>query len=141
MIVHFLEDMSTSVENPPRQNNDISLFHVGEVWEAWFPYEDVNRYDKHPCVILGIKDDLINIVASRTTSHLSRTVDFTEEIPLMDWAEAGLDRASILIARFHPVLHKDLFIRKFGMVTDSDWGNIKRKIQDISLPKKIFRAE
>ena len=77
-------------------------------------------------VLLDTGDE--DIVVARVTSQITRTVF---DVEIVEYEQAGLLRLSVV--RLHKVntIEKRLVNRRLGILTASDWTQVREKIQQI----------
>lgn len=67
-----------------------------EVWRIAFEYEDQPGVVKERPVVVGAIDkETLVVLAVKVTGHGPRK-EFAGEVRLVDWAEAGLDKPSVV---------------------------------------------
>ncbi len=102
-------------------------YQSGEVLLLALPFADVTTLKLRPVlVILDTGDE--DIVVARVTSQITRTVF---DVEIVEWEQAGLLRLSVV--RLHKVntIEKRLVNRRLGILTPSDWTQVREKIQQI----------
>ena len=96
--------------------------NVGEVWEVDFPFEDDPTQSKRrPCIIMNA--GIVGALSIKVTKHQSRD-EF--DVPIFKWKEANLLEPSYARVSKIMVFPKKAFIRKFGIIQDSDFKNISK---------------
>ncbi|GFP25284.1 mRNA interferase MazF [Candidatus Hakubella thermalkaliphila] len=102
-------------------------YRPGEVILLVFPFADAAGAKQRPAlVLLDIGDE--DIVVARVTSQMAQSVF---DVELVEWQQAGLLFPSV--ARLHKVatLEKRLVKRTLGMLTPSDWAQVRARIQQL----------
>jgi mRNA interferase MazF len=102
-------------------------YQSGEVLLLALPFADVTTSKLRPVLVLLDTGDE-DIVVARVTSQISRTVF---DVEIVEYEQAGLLRLSVV--RLHKVntIEKRLVNRRLGILTASDWTQVREKIQQI----------
>ncbi len=100
-------------------------YQSGEVLLLALPFADVTTSKLRPVLVLLDTGDE-DIVVARVTSQISRTVF---DVEIVEYEQAGLLRLSVV--RLHKVntIEKRLVNRRLGILTASDWTQVREKIQ------------
>lgn len=91
-----------------------------EVWRIPFEFDDKPGVFKNRPVIVGaIEEDTVEvfIISVKVTGHPPRPA-FLEEVPLLDWQEAGLTKPST--ARCSHVARLPKWFFRYGRLSDRD---------------------
>ncbi|MEG4319048.1 MULTISPECIES: type II toxin-antitoxin system PemK/MazF family toxin [unclassified Microcoleus] len=102
-------------------------YQSGEVLLLALPFADVTTSKLRPVLVLLDTGDE-DIVVARVTSQITRTVF---DVEIVEYQQAGLLRLSVV--RLHKVntIEKRLVNRRLGILTASDWMQVREKIQQI----------
>ncbi len=102
-------------------------YQSGEVLLLALPFADITTSKLRPVLVLLDTGDE-DIVVARVTSQISRTVF---DVEIVEYEQAGLLRLSVV--RLHKVntIEKRLVNRRLGILTASDWTQVREKIQQI----------
>lgn len=102
-------------------------YQSGEVLLLALPFADVITSKLRPVLVLLDTGDE-DIVVARVTSQITRTVF---DVEIVEYEQAGLLRLSVV--RLHKVntIEKRLVNRRLGILTASDWTQVREKIQQI----------
>jgi len=102
-------------------------YQSGEVLLLALPFADVTTSKLRPVLVLLDTGDE-DIVVARVTSQITRTVF---DVEIVEYEQAGLLRLSVV--RLHKVntIEKRLVNRRLGILTASDWTQVREKIQQI----------
>ncbi|MEG3839687.1 type II toxin-antitoxin system PemK/MazF family toxin [Microcoleus sp. herbarium14] len=102
-------------------------YQSGEVLLLALPFADVTTSKLRPVLVLLDTEDE-DIVVARVTSQTTRTVF---DVEIVEWEQAGLLRSSVV--RLHKVntIEKRLVNRRLGILTASDWTQVRERIQQI----------
>ena len=102
-------------------------YQSGEVLLLALPFADITTSKLRPVLVLLDTGDE-DIVVARVTSQITRTVF---DVEIVEYEQAGLLRLSVV--RLHKVntIEKRLVNRRLGILTPSDWTQVREKIQQI----------
>ncbi len=102
-------------------------YRSGEVLLLALPFADATTSKLRPVLVLLDTGDE-DIVVARVTSQTTRTVF---DVEIVEWERAGLLRSSVV--RLHKVntIEKRLVDRRLGILTASDWTQVRERIQQI----------
>jgi len=102
-------------------------YQSGKVLLLALPFADVTTSKLRPVLVLLDTGDE-DIVVARVTSQITRTVF---DVEIVEYEQAGLLRLSVV--RLHKVntIEKRLVNRRLGILTASDWTQVREKIQQI----------
>jgi len=102
-------------------------YQSGEVLLLALPFADITTSKLRPVLVLLDTGDE-DIVVARVTSQITRTVF---DVEIVEYEQAGLLRLSVV--RLHKVntIEKRLVNRRLGILTASDWTQVREKIQQI----------
>jgi len=102
-------------------------YQSGEVLLLALPFADITTSKLRPVLVLLDTGDE-DIVVARVTSQITRTVF---DVEIVEYEQAGLLRLSVV--RLHKVntIEKRFVNRRLGILTASDWTQVREKIQQI----------
>jgi mRNA interferase MazF len=105
----------------------MKAYRSGEIVLLSFPFADTTGAKRRPAlVILDTGDE--DIIVVRVTSQVAQTAF---DVELMEWQQAGLLFPSVVRVHKVATLEKRLVERRLGMLTPSDWTQVRVKIQQL----------
>lgn len=111
--------------------------HLYEVWRLPFEYDDQpGVFKQRPVIVGGIEESTIEVfvVSVKVTSHPPRP-NFPGEVPLLDWAEAGLTKPSTArcshVARVPKSYFEGRF--KYGTLSKRDASAVEEALQQLGM--------
>lgn len=110
-----------------------------EVWQFEFAFEDNPQITKKRPVIIVAKDsnqEEIVLLTIKVTSHPPRK-EFQGEIPLLDWASAGLTKPSTARCSKHLLVPIEAFAGCvcYGRLSKRDEDNIRQALVNMGIIK------
>jgi mRNA interferase MazF len=92
----------------------------GEFWVANIPFTDASGTKKRPVLVLWLDDS--DVIVSAVTTATPRSVT---DIPLANWKQSGLRRASTVRLSRLDCLEQSLLVGKIGSIAPADADSVK----------------
>lgn len=93
----------------------------GEFWVADIPFTDANSSKKRPVLVLWLDDSDVVVSAVATAAPRSAT-----DIPLAEWKQSGLRRASTVRLSRLDCLEQSLLIGRIGSIAAVDAEKVRQ---------------